>query len=299
MTASVLQRTRRGERALWTTARWLQRHGVGLLALWFLLLPVLPAQAHDLRADSRPAALRGVTFDQRVNEQVPLDLVFRDETGRPVPLRESFGAKPVILVLAYYHCQNLCPLVLDGLVRALRGVSFDVGNQFNVVTVSFDPRDTREVAAAAKTKYLDQYGRPGAAAGWHFLTGEDGAIQRLTQAVGFHFTYDAATDQFAHASGIVVLTPGGRILRYMYGIEFSPRDLRLSLVEASANKLGTIIDQALLFCYHYDPVTGRYSLLVLKVVRLAGLATAAALGGFMLVMFRRDRQRRTRAPGEV
>jgi protein SCO1/2 len=259
----------------------------------------IPAQAHEPGADTRPAALREVAFDQRVNEQVPLDLVFRDEAGRPVRLSEYFGTRPVILVPVYYRCRNLCPLVLDGLVRTLRGVSFDVGSQFNVVTVSFDPRDAREVAAAAKTKYLDQYGRPGAAAGWYFLTGEDGAIQRLTQAVGFHFTYDAATDQFAHASGIVILTPGGRILRYMYGIEFSPRDLRLSLVEASANKLGTIIDQALLFCYHYDPVTGRYSLLVLNVFRLAAVATVAALGTFIAVMGRRERRRVAAARGKA
>jgi protein SCO1/2 len=260
---------------------------------------VHPAEAHDLQADSRPAALREVAFDQRVNEQVPLDLVFRDEAGTPVRLSEYFGTRPVVLVPVYYRCRNLCPLVLDGVVRTLRAVSFDVGNQFNVVTVSFDPRDTREVAAAAKTKYLDQYGRPGAGAGWHFLTGEDGAIRRLTQAVGFHYTYDAATDQFAHASGIVILTPGGRILRYMYGIEFSPRDLRLSLVEASANKLGSIIDQALLFCYHYDPVTGKYSLLVMNVLRLAGVATVAALGTFIIVMGRRERRRVIAARGKV
>lgn len=297
MTASGLHQTRRSGRAPWTTARWLQRYGVGLLALWFLLLAVLPAQAHDLRADSRPAALREVAFDQRVNEQVALDLVFRDETGRPVPLRDTFGSKPVILALVYYHCQNLCPLVLDGLVRTLRAVSFDVGNQFNVVTVSFDPRDTPEVVVAAKARYLQQYGRPGAAAGWHFLTGEDRAIQRLTQAVGFQYTYDAATDQYAHAAGILVLTPQGRISRYYYGIEFSPRDVRLGLVEGSANRIGSVVDQALLFCYHYDPATGKYSLIVMNVIRLAGLATVTALGTFITVMRRRDRQRSVPAGG--
>ncbi len=268
-----------------------------LLVLGLVALSAAAARAHEFSSDSRPTPLREVAFDQRVNEQVPLDLALRDEEGKAMPLREYFGARPVIMVPVYYGCQNLCPLVLDGLVRSLRAISFSAGGQFAVVVVSFDPRDTPGIAAATKQKYLLQYGRPGGAAGWHFLTGEAAPIRQLTRAIGFRYTSDAATDQYAHATGIVIVTPQGRIFRYMYGIEFSPRDLRLSLVDASAHKVGSIIDQALLFCYRYDPATGKYSLIVMNVLRLAGLATVAALGTFVVVMGRRE-QRRAPETGE-
>ncbi len=250
----------------------------------------LPVQAHDAGVDSRPGVLREVAFDQRMNEPVPLGLVFRDEAGKPVRLGESFASGPVILVPVYYRCPNLCPLVLDGLVRALRGIAFDAGDQFRVVAVSIDPRETPGTAASAKARTLRQYGRPGTADGWHFLTGEEASVQQLTQAIGFRHTFDGATSQFAHATGLVLLTPRGRIFRYMYGIEFSPRDLRLSLVEASGSRLGTPIDQALLFCFRYDPVAGRYNVIVMSVLRLVGLATVGGLGTFIAVMWRRDRR---------
>ncbi len=266
---------------------------------WLAGAAVVPAAAHDARADTRPAPLREVAFDQRVNEPVPLGLVFRDEEGKPVRLGEYFGQKPVILVPVYYHCQNLCPLVLDGLLRTLRAMSFTAGDQFNVVAVSFDPRDIPGIAASKKADLVQRYGRRGAAAGWHFLSGEEGAIRQLTQAIGFRYTFDAATDQYAHAAGIVILTPQARIFRYMYGIEYSPRDLRLSLVEASDNKIGSPIDQAVLFCYRYDPATGKYSLLVMNVIRMAGLVTVGALGIFIVVMRRRERRRAADAAGEA
>jgi protein SCO1 len=223
-----------------------------------------------------------------LNAQVPLDLVFRDETGKGVQLGDYFGTKPVILDLAYYECPMLCPMVLDGLLSSLQGLPFNVGDQFNVLTVSFNPKDNVELAAAKKAAYVQRYSRPGATEGWHFLTGEHDAIQRLTQAVGFRYAYDAGQAQYAHATGIIVLTPQGQIARYFYGIEYAPGDLRLSLVEASANKIGSPLDQLLLFCYHYDPVTGKYGAAVVNIMQLTGLATVLALGVFIVLMFRRE-----------
>jgi protein SCO1/2 len=233
-----------------------------------------------------------VGLDQRLNEQVPLDLSLRDETGKLVQLRDYFGERPVILALVYYDCPMLCTLVLNGLLRSLRTLSFTVGNEFNVVTVSFNPRETPTLAAAKKETYLQGYARPGAEAGWHFLTGEEDAIQQLTRAVGFRYVYDPTANQYAHASGIIVLTPQGKIARYFYGIEYAPRDLRFGLVEASANTIGSPVDQVLLLCYHYDPATGKYGVLITNVIRLAGIATVLGLGSFMVVMFRRDRRQK-------
>ena len=246
----------------------------------------------------RPAPLRDVGIDQKLNEQLPLDLTFRDETGKPVQLRKYFGQKPVILSLVYYDCPMLCTLVLNGLTRSLRAVPLDVGDQFHVVTVSFDPRETAALAAAKKEAYVKRYARAQASQGWHFLTGEEASIQQLTRAVGFRYAYDEKSGQFAHATGIMVLTPTGRLARYFYGIDYSPRDLRLALVEASANKIGSAIDQLLLFCFHYDPKTGKYSLVVMNVLRIAGMGTLLALGSFMFVMFRRDRRKHSK-PEEV
>jgi protein SCO1 len=242
--------------------------------------------------DDRPVALRNVDLEQKLGAQVPLDVEFRDEAGRTVALEDYFGRRPVILSLVYYRCQDLCPLTLDGLVRGMRPLSFNIGDQFDVLTVSFDPRDTSALAAAKKTDFVKQYSRPGAEKGWHFLTGDETAIRRLTEAVGFRFNYDSENDRFGHATGIMLLTPDGKIARYFYGIEFSPRDLRLGLIEASAKKIASPIDQLLLFCYHYDPATGKYSLLVTNLVRLAGIATVLALVIFIAVMLRRDRSRK-------
>ena len=258
----------------------------------FLCLCLLPLAADQAKAqNARPAPLRDVGIDQKLNEQLPLDLTFRDETGKPVQLRKYFGQKPVLLSLVYYDCPMLCTLVLNGLVRSLRAVPLDVGDQFQVVTVSFDPRETAALAAAKKETYVKRYGRAQASQGWHFLTGDEASIQQLTRAVGFRYAYDEKSGQFAHATGIMVLTPTGRLARYFYGIEYSPRDLRLALVEASANKIGSVVDQLLLFCFHYDPKTGKYSLVVMNVLRIAGMGTLLALGSFMLVMFRRDRRK--------
>ena len=237
----------------------------------------------------RPAALRDVAFDQKLNAQVPPDLVFLSEAGKSVRLGDYFTEKPVIVALVYYDCQDLCPLVLENLARTLRAVSFVAGKQFEVVIVSFDPRDLSSVAAAKKAEFVQRYGRRGVEEGLHFLTGEEASIRSLTGAVGFQYNYDAKTGQYGHAAGIVVLTPQGKVSRYFYGIEYSPRDLRLSLVEASENKIGSPIDQLLLFCYHYDPTTGKYSIVITNILRLAGLATVLVLGTFVLVMVRRER----------
>ncbi len=248
---------------------------------------------------SQPAPiLQRVGIDQKLGASVPLDLAFRDEEGRAVRLGTYFGEKPVILSLVYYECPMLCTLILNGLVRSLRALSFTAGKEFTVLTVSFDPREGSELAAAKKQAYMRVYGRPEAERGWHFLTGEEAAIRRLTEAVGFRYAFDSETGQFAHASGIMVLTPQGRIARYFYGIEYAPRDLRLGLVEAAQGKIGSPVDQILLYCYHYDPKVGRYSLIVMNVLRLAGVATVLVLGGFLVVMFRRDRRMSLRRRGE-
>lgn len=244
-----------------------------------------PVQAHE----ATPEALDEVDFAQKLNEQVPLDLVFQDETGKSIQLGDYLGERSVILLFAYYECPNLCPLVLDGLVTSLRELQFDIGDEFEIMTVSLDPSETPEMAAEKKAALIQSYGRPGAAEGWHFLTGEHAAIDQLAQTVGFQYAYDAETAQYAHAAGIVLLTPQGKISRYFYGIEYSPRDLRLGLVEASANQIGSPVDQLLLRCYRYDPTTGQYTLVIMNIVRLAGLATVLGLGSFLFVMFRRER----------
>jgi protein SCO1 len=249
-----------------------------------------PAGAHHGAQHPLPALLRDIGFEQRLGESIGLDLGFRDETGNPVRLGDYFGTKPVILTLAYYECPMLCGVVLDGLAQSLRALSLDIGEQFVVVTVSFDHRETPAHAAAKKAQSLRSYARPRAAEGWHFLTGDAASIWQLTEAVGFRYAYDAESGQFAHAAGLVVLTPQGKIARYLYGIEFAPKDLRLALVEASAGQIGSPVDQLLLFCYRYDPTTGQYGLIIMNVLRLAGLITVAALAGFMTVMFRRERR---------
>jgi protein SCO1/2 len=240
-------------------------------------------------AQERPRILRDVGYDQRLGEQVPLDLVFRDESGRDVPLRSLFRGKPVVLSLVYYECPMLCTLTLNGLQSALSVLSFDVGREFDVVTVSFEPKETPALAAAKKKAYLARYRRPGAARGWHFLTGRGDAIQALTGAVGFRYAWDTETRQYAHPAGLVVLTPEGRIARYMYGMEYAPRDLRLALVEASQRRIGNPIDTVLLYCYQYDPMRGRYAASVMRLVRLGGVLTVLALGAFVLVSLRRER----------
>jgi protein SCO1/2 len=238
-----------------------------------------------------PAALAGVGIDQKLDYQLPLNLLFLDETGATVPLSSFFHrGKPVILALVYYRCPMLCTQILTGLESSLKAVSFNPGQDFEVVAVSFDPKDTWELAAAKKQTYLKRYGRAGTANGWHFLSGGEASIKALTDAAGFHYKYDPATDQFAHASGIMILTPGGRLSRYFYGVEYAPRDVRLGLVEASQNKIGGPVDQILLFCYHYDPATGKYGALVMKMVRVAGAGFVLVFGAILWMAIRRERR---------
>ena len=247
-------------------------------------------------ADTRPPILRDVGISQRLGQQLPMDALFLDEEGRPVRLGQYFGKRPVVLVLAYYNCPMLCTQVFGGLVSSLRVLSFDAGKDFDVVAVSFDPRDRPADAAAKKAPYVAEYGRPGAASGWHFLTGSTASIERLTEAVGFRYKYDESLGQFAHASAITVATPGGRLSRYFYGIEYAPRDLRLGLIEASGNRIGSPVDQILLYCYHYDPKVGKYGAVVMNMVRLGGVAAVLILSTFLAVMWRRDFRRDRGAP---
>src|SRR5579871_484337 len=262
----------------------------GFVKRWVLPLPLLAAFAGPGLAQL-PSSLQGVGFDQRLNEQVPLDAEFRDEAGRTKKLGEYFGNKPVILVLAYYRCPMLCTQVLNGLVRALLDVPLEMGKDFNVVTVSFDARETPAMAAAKRKTYLERYGRPGAETGWHFLTGEQASIDRLTDAVGFHYRYDARNDQFAHASGIMVLTPSGKIARYFYDISYSPRDVRLGLVEAAHGTIGSPVDQVLLFCFHYDPTEGKYGAAVMNFIRAGGVLTVLAIGILLAVLWRQEHRK--------
>jgi protein SCO1/2 len=241
-------------------------------------------------ASGLPQVLAKVGIDQKLNEQIPLDAVFKDEQGREVRLGQFFGSKPVVLALVYYDCPMLCTLVLNGMTTSFRQVSFNVGKEFEVVTVSFDPRETPQLAASKKQGYLQRYGRAGAESGWHFLTGDEANIKRLTEAVGFRYVWDDQTKQFAHASGIMVLTPQGKLARYFYGIEYQPKDLRLGIIEASENKIGTPVDALMLYCYHYDPATGKYGAVVMNIMRLAGVVTLALMVSLLLVLRRRGGQ---------
>jgi protein SCO1/2 len=249
------------------------------------------AAAQDQPPENKlPQLLRDVGIDQKLNEQIPLDLQFRDETGRPMALREYFSGKPVILTLVYYECPMLCTQVLNGVLRSMQGISMDAGRQFRVVTVSINPREKPPLAASKKRIYTGLYGRAGADEGWHFLTGDEPAIEKLAKAVGFRYAYDPKSGQYAHASAIMVLTPDGRLSRYFYGIQYPSRDLRLGLVEASAGKIGTPVDQILLFCYHYDPATGKYGVAILNIVRAGAILTVLLLAVFLIPQFRRERR---------
>lgn len=241
--------------------------------------------------NQRPLGLEFVGIEQHLNADVPANLEFKDELGNPVKLAGYFGhGRPVILNLGYYQCPMLCSELLQGLVGSMKALSFNLGKDFDVVTVSFDPRETTEMAAAKKRDIMKRYGRANSDQGWHFLTGKADQIEALTKAVGFQFQFDPKTDQYAHAAAIVMLTPDHRVSGYFYGVEFSPKDLRLGLVQASQNRIGNIGDQVLLYCYHYDPRTGKYGAVIGNILKLAGLATVLILGTFMFVMFRADRR---------
>lgn len=238
--------------------------------------------------DTRPPMLQKVGIDQKLDQPLPLELPFRDEAGRSVTLGQYFGKRPVILALVYYNCPMLCTQVLEGVARALKPLTFDPGKEFDVVAVSFDARETPAQAAAKRQAILERYARPGAESGWRFLTGEQASIDALTQAAGFRYAWDAESSQFAHGAAILIVTPEGRIAQYYYGIEYPPKDLRLGLVEASKNKIGDFTDQILLYCYHYDPTTGRYGSVVIGSMRTLAVLTLAGLFGFIVLMLRRD-----------
>ncbi len=237
-------------------------------------------------ANIRPPGLKNVGIQQNLNGQIPGDLVFRDETGKTVRMGDYFGQKPMILSLVYYKCPMLCGEVLAGLSSALKVLKFNAGDEFNVLTVSFDPKDTPEIGAAKKAEYMERYGRPGAAQGWHFLTGPQASIDALTKAAGFQYQYDPKTGQFAHSTAIMILTPQGKIAQYYYGVEYAPKDLRLGLIQASQNQIGTVVDQVLLYCYHYDPNTGKYGAVISRILQLSAMATVLILGLFMAVLIR-------------
>jgi len=251
-----------------------------------------PPPAGMIPADRVPPELKDVGIDQHLNQTLPLETPLKDEDGRAVRLGDYFGKRPVVFALVYYNCPMLCTQVLNGLVSALGVVSLDAGRDFDVVAVSFDPRDTAKDAAAKKAAYVGRYRRGGADAGWHFLTGDPEAIARLTKAAGFRYRFDDDMGQFAHASAIMVATPQGRLSHYFYGIEYAPRDLRLALVEASAGKIGTPVDQILLYCFHYDPATGKYGAVIMRIIRIAGALTLLVVAGGIVFMSRRGRRPR-------
>jgi protein SCO1/2 len=242
-----------------------------------------------------PSPLREVGFDQRLNERVPLDVELVDEDGRLRPLGAYFGARPVVLAFVYYDCPMLCTQVLSAMTSALRVLSLEPGKDFDLVAVSFDPRETPALAAEKKAVFVERYGRRSAREGWHFLTGPEASIARLTSAAGFRYVWDEATKQFAHPSGLVVLTPDGRLARYLFGLEYGPRDLRLAVVEAAEGRVGSPIDTVLLYCYQYDPVKGRYGFVIMGAIRIAGILTVLALGAFVTIMLRRERRSRRAA----
>jgi protein SCO1/2 len=279
--------------------------GLGALLLSLVLAAPTPLALAQMKGDivkwnippssDRLPTLKNVGVDQRLDGQVPLDLQFRDETGKAVRLGDYFGKRPVILNLAYFGCTMLCGEVQSGIIGSLRALQFNPSTDFDIVTVSFDPRETPEQAAAKKASLLLRYHRPGAEEGWHFLTGDQHNIEALTKSVGFDYQYDATLNQWAHAAAIMVLTPKGKISKYFYGVEFAPKDLRFGLIEASENKIGTVVDQMLLYCYHYNPATGKYGAVIMNVLRLAGVATVLILGALVFILFRRDPSFQTHA----
>jgi protein SCO1 len=239
-------------------------------------------------AQKLPADLQGVDVEQRLNQQIPLNLHFKNESGNEVQLGDLLQGKPAILTLVYYDCPMLCTQVLNGLITSLRPISFTPGDQFNIITVSFNPRETPDLAAAKKEAYLKDYARKGAEKGWSFLTGSEESIKKLTDAVGFRYKYDPKINQYAHGTAIMILTPEGKLARYFYGIEFPSNDLRLSLIEASENKIGSLADKVLLYCFHYDPSQGRYSASIMNIIRAGGILTVLCIGGYILITRRKE-----------
>ena len=262
-------------------------------AIVFVLIVAAPIAAQPAQPSS---VLEQVGIDQQLGATIDMNLVFRDEGGKGVRLGDLFHGKPVIFAPVYYACSSLCPMSLNSLVQNLRILKFNAGQEFEIITFSFDPKETPSMAADAKAHYLRDYNRPNTSNGWHFLTGDDASIQALTKSIGFHYAWDNDSAQWAHATGIIVATPEGKIAQYFYGLEFSARDLRLSLVEASSGKIGTLADKVLLYCYHYNPATGKYGIVIMRSLRIFGAFTAVALFGFMFVMFHAERKRGSAQP---
>ena len=265
---------------------------------------VVACGAFAAGAGAQPVAMPAevverIKVEQNLDAQVPPDLVFRNEAGEEVRLGDYFGKRPIVLSLVYYDCPGLCTMTLNGMVKSFRPLEFDVGDEFEVITVSFDPKEKPELAAAKKAEYVKQYRREGAERGWHFLTGDPEPIKALCETVGFGYSYDERTGEYAHASVIMVLTPTGKVSRYFYGLEYSSRDLRLGLIEASEERIGSLSDAVMLLCYKYDPTTGKYGFVIMTVLRAGAILTVLGLGLFMFVMFRRDRRlgRRVKAEG--
>lgn len=260
------------------------------MAVTALSLALATVGSPSIARDLRPP-FEQIGFDQHLGDRLPLDLMFRDEAGRGVRLADYFDGRPVVLNLAYYRCPMLCTLVLNGIASSSGALNLAMGRDYDIVTVSIDPRETPDLAAAKKAGYLKEYSHLGDGKGWHFLTGDETSVRRLADAIGFRYAYDTNKDQYAHPSGVVVITPDGRVARYFFGIEYAPRDLRLALVQASAGKIGTVAERLLLLCYQYDPASGRYGAVPLTLIRLGGVVTVLALAGFVIVMLRREASR--------
>jgi protein SCO1 len=274
--------------------------GRGFLAAIFALAMthiVAPeaARPHDekvapIASDNQPEIFKNVGIEQKLGARLPLKTTFRDQTGAAVSLQANLSGKPAVLVFSYFDCPMLCPLVLEGLVRSLRPLSLDAGRDFDVFVISIDERDSPKTAEEKQLEIVNRYGRDGSGAGWHFLTGEKSAIEEMTQSAGFSYGWDEASKQYVHASGIFVLTPHGEIARVLYGIDYTPRDIRLALVEAGDGTIGSAIDRLLLYCYHYNPLTGKYGFVIMGALRLAGVSTVLAMATFIITMLRRERR---------
>jgi protein SCO1/2 len=269
----------------------------GVRPLFLMLMLITPSALAQQRptdsglpAAALPPALREVGFDQNLNQQLPLDVEFKDETGRTVTIGDYFGRRPVVLAFVYYGCPMLCLQSLSSLASTLGVVAQEPGEDFEVVSVSIDPRETPAMALGKKAHYVERSGKPSIAKGWHYLTGTESSIQRLTKAAGFRYVWDENVQQYAHPAGIVVATPAGKVSRYLFGIDYGPRDLRLAVLDASDEKIGSPLARALLYCYHYDLSTGRYSLAIMRIVQVAGAATVFSLGTLIFVWTRRERK---------
>src|SRR5687767_1793269 len=251
-------------------------------------LPGTMGMSGGIVASNVPPQFKEVTFAQRLDERLPLDATLRDESGRTVALGDFFGERPVLLAFVYYQCPLMCIQVMNGISSALKVMPFTPGTDFEVVLISFDPRDTPEAANAKKRAHLQHWQRSDTAAGWHFLTGDETTIRRVANAAGFSYKWDEPTQQFAHVSGILAVTPDGRLSRYFYGVEYSPKELRLALVESGAGRIGSVVDELMLYCFQYDPTSGRYGLIVMNMVRLGGILTVGLIAGFIMLMRRRE-----------